>query len=183
MPWLTNCTQKTLKLITTNFICELLIEKDDQLHSSTVQFNYNFIFTHVYMHGTTRKLHCIPIMCLRGPRFLLACNYRVLCNMRVSCNLSWKHVWNKTRMHILNSPSIETTTDVSNTLSPLENSGKLSCKQHFDSAHIKSFMNNYSGVYFCVGQVIVSKKYVHAAQKMYGKQLCTQIRSYLKQNI
>ena len=58
------------------------------MYISTVQFNYNFIFTRMYTRGTTRKLHCIPVTCFRGPRFLVACN------MHVSCNLSWKHAWN-----------------------------------------------------------------------------------------
>ena len=106
----------------------------------TVQFKYNFIFTRVYMHGTTIKLHCIPITCLRGPRFLLACN------MHVSCNLSWKHTWNKINTRgtkhtckILTHRVSSTATAVSNTHSPLVNSSKLSCKQCFNNAHIKSF--------------------------------------------
>jgi len=45
----------------------------------TVPLNYNFIFTHVYTHGTTRKLQCHPVMCLHGPRFLITCNVHVMC--------------------------------------------------------------------------------------------------------
>jgi len=58
--------------------CNWLIFKTLPIHS-TVQLNYKFIFTHVYTHGTTRKLHCHPITCLHGPHFL------VVCNMYISC--------------------------------------------------------------------------------------------------
>jgi len=45
----------------------------------TVPLNYNFIFTRVYTRGTTRKLQCLPVTCLRGTRFLVACNAHVTC--------------------------------------------------------------------------------------------------------
>ena len=102
----------------------------------TVQFNYNFIFICMYTHGTTRELHCIPITCLHGPRFLPACNMHVL------CNLSCKHAWNKLNTcgtkhacKFLTHQVSSTTTVVSNTRSP---SDKLSCKQCFNSVQIKS---------------------------------------------
>ena len=41
--------------------------------SLTVPFNYNFIFTRVNTRGTTRNVHSIPVTCLRGQRFLVAC--------------------------------------------------------------------------------------------------------------
>jgi len=42
----------------------------------TVPLNYNFIFTCVYMHGTTINLQCHPVM-LCGPCFLVAFNVHI----------------------------------------------------------------------------------------------------------
>ena len=56
-----------------------------------VPLNYNFIFTCVISHGTTRILQCIPVTCLRGPRLLVACNVHV----------SWKYTRGSTRVKIL----------------------------------------------------------------------------------
>ena len=47
----------------------------------TVLLNYNFIFTYVSTRGAMRKLQCILVMCLRGPRFLVAWNIYVSCNL------------------------------------------------------------------------------------------------------
>ena len=58
----------------------------------TVMFNFNFIFTRMYMRGTMKLLHCIPITCLRGPRLLIACNMHVSCNLHM-----WKYTHEYTR--------------------------------------------------------------------------------------
>ena len=65
----------------------------------TVPFNYNFIFTRVNTRGTTRNVHSIPVTCLRGPRFLVACVvYFITGTTRVKQLLSL-HAWNKPRVH------------------------------------------------------------------------------------
>ena len=66
---------------------------------STVPFNYNFIFTRVNTRGTTRNIHSIPVTCLRGPRFLVACVvYFITGTTRVKQLLSL-HTWNRPRVH------------------------------------------------------------------------------------
>ena len=66
---------------------------------ATVPFNYNFIFTRVNTRGTTRNIHSIPVTCLRGPRFLVACVvYFITGTTRVKQLLSL-HAWNKPRVH------------------------------------------------------------------------------------
>ena len=37
--------------------------------------------SHVSMCGATRNSHCIPAMCLHGPRFLIAWNILISCNL------------------------------------------------------------------------------------------------------
>ena len=65
----------------------------------TVPFNYNFIFTCVNTRGITRNVHSIPVTCLRGPRFLVACVvYFITGTTRVKQLLSL-HSWNKPRVH------------------------------------------------------------------------------------
>jgi len=65
----------------------------------TVLLNYNFIFTCVYTRGTTRKLQCLPVTCLRGPRFLVACNAHVTCGNTCGTKFTRmeqsSHAWNK----------------------------------------------------------------------------------------
>ena len=50
----------------------------------TVLLNYNFIFTCVSTRGATRKLQCIPNMCLCGPCFLVVWSIHISCNLPCS---------------------------------------------------------------------------------------------------
>ena len=68
-------------------MCSLVMSL--RLHVYMVPLNYNFILTHMIMHGTTRILHCVPVTCLHGPCLLIACNVHV----------SWKYMHRSTRMN------------------------------------------------------------------------------------
>ena len=46
-----------------------------------VLLNYNFTIPLVSTCGAMRNLHCIPVMCLCGPYFLMAWNIHVSCNL------------------------------------------------------------------------------------------------------
>ena len=46
-----------------------------------VPLNYNFIFTCMSTSGAARKLQCISVTCLHGPRFLVVWNIHISCNL------------------------------------------------------------------------------------------------------
>ena len=74
--------------------------------TTTVPLNYNFIFTHVDMHGSTQYFVCkipkfhveiiismtsdvTPITCLSEPHFLVAWNTHISCNLLcATCGIS-----------------------------------------------------------------------------------------------
>jgi len=70
--------------------------------------NYNFIFACVYMRGTTRKLQCHPVTCLRRLHFLVACNVHVTCRNTHGTKVTHmkQKIHTRTFTHVNYSPDI-----------------------------------------------------------------------------